>query len=271
MPAVGWVPLAPFEVYHPYYRTSVAYVRNVNITSVNRTVINNITVVNRTTAVNNYANQRAATVVPSAAFTRAAPVHRAVLEVPHDELVRARVAPTVEHLRPTPAARAGGAIPAAAEMPGTRPHEPASIARTPLRAEFTPPSHAEPSVPTSPGPEFGHRLDRNGPPRLDRNGPPRASDVPPRRDVAPPPAPGPAPRDTRATPPGPARRDEARPTPPPNLAGPLMVRPVQPPTRPQPPQAAPPQQGHPAPAAQPAHAPPPGKDHKPGDDHKPGG
>jgi len=75
-PAVGWAPLAPSEVYHPYYRTSVAYVRNVNVTSVNRTVINqitNVTVVNRTTVVNHFANQRAATVVPAAQMASDSP------------------------------------------------------------------------------------------------------------------------------------------------------------------------------------------------------
>ncbi|HKW54129.1 MAG TPA: DUF6600 domain-containing protein, partial [Stellaceae bacterium] len=136
-PAVGWVPLAPSEVYHPYYHTSVAYVRNVNITSVNRTVINqitNVTVVNRTTVVNHLANQRAATVVPSAAFTRAAPVHRAVLDVPHDQLVHAQIAPNVQHLRPTPVARAGAAIPAAAQGRVPQPHAPATISHTPVHA-----------------------------------------------------------------------------------------------------------------------------------------
>ena len=180
MPAVGWVPLAPFEVYHPYYRTSVAYVRNVNVTSVNRTVINNITnvtVVNRTTVVNNYANQRGATVVPSAAFTRAAPVHRAALDVPHDELVHAHVVPTVAHLPPTAAARAGAPIPAAAEMHVPQPHAPANIARTPVRTEPTPSGRAEPSVPTSPGPAFAHRPDGNGPPRAAYVQPPRPDDA----------------------------------------------------------------------------------------------
>ncbi len=251
MPAVGWVPLAPFEVYHPYYRTSVTYVRNVNITSVNRTVINNITnttVVNRTTVVNNYANRRATTVVPSAAFTRAAPVHRAALDVPHDELARARVMPTVEHLPPTPVARAGVTIPAAAEMHVPHPHEPASIAPTPVREEIARPGRAEPSVPTAPGPEFGHRLDRTGPPRA-------AYVPPPRPDVAPSPAPQPAPapaapRESHAAPPPvPAHRDEARPAPMPNLAGPLVVRPVAPPVPPRPP-------AMPAPPRAPVAAPP---------------
>ena len=245
MPAVGWVPLAPFEVYHPYYRTSVTYVRNVNVTSVNRTVINNITnvtVVNRTTVVDNYANRRAATVVPSTAFTRAAPIHRAVLDVPHDQLTRAHVVPTVEHLPPTPAARAGMVLPEAAEMHGARPHEPASIARTPVRTEFVPPGRSEPSVPTAPGPEFGHhRLDRNGPPPRGAYAPPPQRDAAPTAMPHPTPVPAAPPVTHVAPPPAPAplpgRRDEARPAPVPNLAGPLVVRPVTPPAPPQVPAA----------------------------------
>ncbi|HYM27182.1 MAG TPA: hypothetical protein VET66_03475, partial [Steroidobacteraceae bacterium] len=199
-------------------------------------------------------------VVPSAAFTRAAPVHRAVLEVPHDQLERARVAPTVQHLRPTPAARAGVALPAAAEMHVARPHEPASIARTPVRTEFTPPGRAEPSVPRSPGPEFGHRQDRNGPPR--------AAYVPPQRPdadrrpaphgapTAPPPVPAAPP--THAAPQNvPPHRDEARPVP--NFAGPLAVRPVTPPAPPHPPAA--PQAPRAPVAAPPQHQPTPAVEH----------
>jgi hypothetical protein len=44
VPAVGWFPLAPHEVYVPSYRVSPAYVRQVNITHV--TNISNVTVVN---------------------------------------------------------------------------------------------------------------------------------------------------------------------------------------------------------------------------------
>ena len=282
-PAVGWVPLAPHEVYHPYYHTSVAYVRNVNITSVNRTVINqitNVTVVNRTTVVNNFANQRAVTVVPSAAFTRAAPIHRAVLEVPHDQLVHAQVSATVQHLRPTAAARAGVAIPAAATMRVPQPHAPATVSRTPVpvHAETGQPGRDEPRVPRAPGPDFAHRGDRNGPPHAaylppqrpdaargatpQQTAPAPAHAAPPnmpaRRDdehrrpqqAAPATAPGPQ----HATPPNmPAHRDETRPTP--NLAGPLAVRPVTPPAASHPP-AAP----H-APAAAPQHQPAPAPEH----------
>src|SRR5579875_1843530 len=131
-PAVGWVPLAPYEVFHPYYRTSPTYIRNVNITTVNKTVINNITVVKNVT-VNKYVNQQAATVVPSAAFAGAAPVQRAALAVPRGELAQAHVTRTLAHLQPTPAARAGRAVPAAAEIV-PRADMPANVAKGPVKA-----------------------------------------------------------------------------------------------------------------------------------------
>ncbi|HWG79958.1 MAG TPA: DUF6600 domain-containing protein [Stellaceae bacterium] len=268
MPAVGWVPLAPHEVYHPYYHTSITYVRNVNITSVNRTVINKITVVNRTTEVNHFANQRAVTVVPSAAFTRAAPIHRAVIEVPHDQLVHAQAGAAVQHLRPTAAARAGVAIPAAAEARG--PHAPATVARTPVHAEAVPPGHAEPHVPTAPGPAF-HNGTRAAymPPQRPNNGrgpgPQHGAPVPthttpnvstqrddqqrgPQHGAPAPAAPG------HAAPPNmPAHRDDQHPAP--NLAGPLVARPVTPPAAPH--QPAAPR----APAAVPPHQPAPPVEH----------
>ena len=60
--SVGWVPLAPEEVYVPYYRHGPRYVRQVNITNVrNETTI--INVVNNKTVINynNYRNYRGAT------------------------------------------------------------------------------------------------------------------------------------------------------------------------------------------------------------------
>ncbi|HYM02951.1 MAG TPA: DUF6600 domain-containing protein [Stellaceae bacterium] len=156
--AVGWVPLAPFEVYHPYYRTSPTYVRNVNITNVNRTVINNITTVNvtNTTVVNNFANRQAATVVPAAAFTRAAPVQKATVAVPREQLAQTRVAPDVAHLKPTAAARAGVAIPAAAGALVPRANAPATIAPKPV-APANAQAVAEPVVPKAPGPALPNR------------------------------------------------------------------------------------------------------------------
>ncbi|WP_341887944.1 DUF6600 domain-containing protein [Variovorax sp. YR752] len=82
--AVGWVPLAPREVYVPTYRVSPGYVRNVNVTHVT-----NIT--NITTIINNpqqavverdYRNRKfphAVTVVPTSTFSSRQPVAAASL------------------------------------------------------------------------------------------------------------------------------------------------------------------------------------------------
>ena len=86
---VAWFPLAPHEVFVPAYRTSVAYVRNVNATSVNVTNIhitrvNNRVVVNSSSGsvVSSFANRRFATAVPNSAFGSARPVHQAAVAVP---------------------------------------------------------------------------------------------------------------------------------------------------------------------------------------------
>ncbi len=135
LPAVGWVPLAPQEVFHPYYQASPAYVRNVNITNVrNVTNITNITNVTNVTTVNNFANQQAATVVPSRAFTGAAPVARARVSISRTELAQARVTPNVKHLQPTAAARVGIARPAVAEALVPKPGAEAKIVNHPVTA-----------------------------------------------------------------------------------------------------------------------------------------
>lgn len=131
-PAVGWVPLAPQEVFHPYYQASPAYVRNVNITNVRN--VTNITNVTNVTTVNNFANQQAATVVPADAFTGAAPVARARVSISHTELAQARVTPNVEHLQPTAAARVGIARPAVAEALVPKPGAEAKIVNHPVTA-----------------------------------------------------------------------------------------------------------------------------------------
>jgi hypothetical protein len=151
--AVGWVALAPNEVYHPYYRASQTYIRNVNVTNVNSTVINNITINNNNghDRVSNFRNQQAATVVPAAAFTRAAPVQRATVAVPQAQLAQASVAPSITHLRPDEAARTGRAVPAAAAASVPQANAPATIAPTRVAAAPPPALAAEPAQ-TAPGP-----------------------------------------------------------------------------------------------------------------------
>ena len=73
---VGWIPLAPDEVYVPPYRHSPTYVRNVNITYVrNETTI--INVVNNKTVINNYDNfhnHNGATIVNASTMEGSRPV-----------------------------------------------------------------------------------------------------------------------------------------------------------------------------------------------------
>src|SRR5579864_8871855 len=164
--AVGWVALAPNEIYHPYYRASQTYVRNVNVTNVNSTVINNITINNNGhDRVSGFRNQQAATVVPAAAFTRAAPVQRATVAVPQGQLAQANVAPSITHLRPDAAARIGRAVPAAAASSVPQANAPATIART--RVAVTPPPALDTApAPTAPGPhrDNGERRNAAAPP-----------------------------------------------------------------------------------------------------------
>ena len=103
--SVGWVPLGPGEPWRPWYPHSDNYLRQTNITNVNRTVITNIT---NTTIINNhttYINQRAAIVVPQTAFAGGRPVAQAAYRIPPAALERpiepARRA-TIEKVLPPP-------------------------------------------------------------------------------------------------------------------------------------------------------------------------
>ena len=82
---VGWVPLGWREPYRPWYHASPRYLRQVNITRVT-----NITTINRNVTFNNFANRRAATVVPAAAMTGSRPVGRMVEHVSPAALSHAR-------------------------------------------------------------------------------------------------------------------------------------------------------------------------------------
>jgi hypothetical protein len=100
--AVGWFPLAPGEVFVPWYRTSPTYVQNVNVTNTHVTVVqvnnvyNNYTV-NKVTNVT-YVNQRvtnSVTVVNHETFVNARPVNQNVMHVNAREMQTARVTPAV--------------------------------------------------------------------------------------------------------------------------------------------------------------------------------
>lgn len=99
-PAVGWVPLAPCEVYRPHHRASHTYIRNVNVTTVNQTTINNITVDNlQAASANSFRNRSAATAVSEQTFRNARPVHNATFTVP-TERIEQRNADDMERIRP---------------------------------------------------------------------------------------------------------------------------------------------------------------------------
>jgi hypothetical protein len=101
--AIGWVPLAPEEVYRPTYAVSEDYVRRVNVTNVTKvTTINRVTVNNVT--VNNYRNAASATVVRTSAFSGGAPVKAAVVHVAAETIAAAPAASAAKPPAP-PAAR----------------------------------------------------------------------------------------------------------------------------------------------------------------------
>jgi hypothetical protein len=99
-PPVGWFPLGPGEIYWPSYTRDPTYIRNVNITNVNVTVINKITQIaasDRTAAPppvvanQTFANRSAATVVPAAVMTTADNVAPAAIKLSPQALQKASV------------------------------------------------------------------------------------------------------------------------------------------------------------------------------------
>jgi hypothetical protein len=81
VPAVGWFPLAPREVYYPGYRASPTYVRNINVTHV--TNVTRIVEVDRHPPgqVQHVNRPHALTVVPAHAVSRGQPVRTAAVRV----------------------------------------------------------------------------------------------------------------------------------------------------------------------------------------------
>jgi hypothetical protein len=205
VPAVGWFPLAPREVFVPAYRHSPAYVWNVNVAHV--TNVTQITNVTRVTNVN-YANRRnehAVTVVPAAAVTSGQPVERAHVHVRRAELDRhGRASPTppvaaVAPPRSAPphAARGDDRGPHRGIEPHPRPQDARRDA--PAQAVQTPPSPSVAATPRAPvAPQPMPPATRGSERALDRS-PPSGNERPAPRTivVAPattPPAPATPPR-----------------------------------------------------------------------------
>jgi hypothetical protein len=108
--SIGWVPLGPHEVYHPWYHASDAYVRQVNISHVT-----NIQTINTTNlTVNDFVNRGAATQVPAAAMTGSRPIQAEARPLAPQEFAAARPVLGQQPLSPT--AATAGVTPAVARQ-----------------------------------------------------------------------------------------------------------------------------------------------------------
>jgi hypothetical protein len=119
---VGWFPLAPREVYVPWYRTSRVYVNNVNVTNtrVNVTQVTNVynvyTNEARGGARVSYINQRvtnSVTVVSHDTFVNARPVGRNIVRVDERQVVEAQAIRQPD-VQPVRTSMVGAAAPARA-------------------------------------------------------------------------------------------------------------------------------------------------------------
>lgn len=121
---VGWFPLAPGEVFVPWYRVSRGYVNNVNITNtrVNVTQITNVYNVYNNNVTNThitYVNQRVqggVTVVSHETFVNARPVARNLERVDERQLSEAPVTHNPQ-IQPARASVIGAGTPARARPP----------------------------------------------------------------------------------------------------------------------------------------------------------
>jgi hypothetical protein len=178
VPAVGWFPLAPREVFYPGYRVSPTYVRNVNVTHVSN-VTRIIAVDRHPPAHVRHANRtHALTVVPAQAVSHGQPVRAAAIPVKDQGTlaalpvgtsapevvqppVRQRRAPEAPRSRearpqgPAPVAAPPWSPPRAPSPPDNARHEPRNerpdrgVAREPEQRSGTMP---EPAVRPSPPP-----------------------------------------------------------------------------------------------------------------------
>ena len=235
-PAVGWVPLAPREVYVPSYRTSPRYAQNINITNVTN-ITNITTIINNPGAPREFDNRRfprAVTVVPAAVLTERRPVAPAAAQWRNEPWARelaGRNGPAVALVAPLVAAPA--LLPRAAEPRQVLP--PPGVARESMvRPGMSPERRtrdgAELMAPRLPSigepverrqmrrddggrPERVERLDGQG--RGERRSLPGVATVPPALPPAQAQAPAPAPATTPAPvqAPGPGAQRPARPMP----------------------------------------------------------
>ena len=250
-PAVGWVPLAPREVYVPTYRVSPGYVRSVNVTHVT-----NIT--NITTIINNpqqavgerdYRNRKfphAVTVVPANTLTTRQPVAAAAAQWRSSPAVR-------EIANQPPRGNMVAAPPVAAPPPAQRRPDAPAVRPTPAPAGGLSQAIRE----RAPGFKRGDQPDvlRQAPDG--RPAQPQTQPLQPAQPQAQPqPQPQPQgqlqPRPAPGSPPAVVAPPAARPQPMPTSPAIRPVQPAQPAQPAQPPQALPMQRPAPAQPAQPA-------------------
>jgi hypothetical protein len=196
---VAWFPLAPREVYVPWYRTSRGYVNNVNITNtrVNVTQVTNVyntTIINNnTTTVNRitYVNQRvpsAVTAVSHDTFVNARPVSNNLVRVDQSKIAEAPVVRNVP-VQPVKQSVLGAGHPVAVRPPARVENRQVVATRTP----------------TAPRPSFEQRQTANV--RTEIPGKPQ----PPVRTESQPPRPAPNTRlEEQGTAPPPARPEVSR-------------------------------------------------------------
>jgi hypothetical protein len=125
--SIGWVPLGPREPFHPWYRASNNYFRQVNVAHV--TNITNVTNINRNVTINNFVNRQATTVVPTTVMTASRPVGGAFQRMDPARLAAARPVIGQQPLRP--AATTIGVTPAVARQLNLPPGSPALHAVAP--------------------------------------------------------------------------------------------------------------------------------------------
>jgi hypothetical protein len=143
---VAWFPLAPREVFVPWYRTSRGYVNNVNITNT-RVNVTQVTNVYNTTIINNrnvtnitYANQHvtnAVTAVSHDTFVNARPVNNNLQRVDEREIASAPVTHSIP-VQPVRQSVIGAGRPATARPPASVMNRQVIATRTPTppRAPF---------------------------------------------------------------------------------------------------------------------------------------
>ena len=151
--AFAWAPLAPNEPYIPPYSVSQAYVRQVNITSVNRAVINTLTP-STVVQAGQLRNVSAAIAVPANRLAAGGKIQQAAVRLTPQALAQASVAPTAAPPPPPAMARrsgAGGVAAVGAGMGGglrAAPPPPARLQQIRAAVAQAPPgSHAPPPIP----------------------------------------------------------------------------------------------------------------------------